>query len=569
MIVAVNSDGLINIIPSPPSLCGSSKYPFGLEKSRSILTGGIVTRTLDSEYIYSRDIMLPDGSRIILRNLEDIEKRNKKQKVVKKTVSRSASTPNKKTPNTNTIEPTIEKEVKETKELFVSALVRDAPDEWSYLHLDVNGSVTFYSSNNSINDNNNNNNEKTSKILPFDKIKNIKKSYIDAETKSEIFEYRDGRIIINWANEDIRETRFPDGTRIVTHLLKNTVYIEKINSQYPTVEIDVNIDKICRKHSRGEQVPIALGGERIRSRISMSDGTAILIKYNTKVTAQYNGSLKVVRRNRESMLIEDGGIVTYFPPTSWSQENEKEFIRECATDTKPRFTPYQTKENNLTKGINSAISGGGGNGGIVSTKVNKSTENRSTNLSQKKTSDNRGSISSQSQSQSSFSNKKPLPPTRVKSGDSVNVSNTNTNNNISRLTPETPADIVNLKTDTHIDNTKYVFHLSKLSCHVEDHENNVFDLDYFNPYEPKVFLAGEVDGLKPKAITEKTIEAKVYIINRNGNAIQVVGNQEMNDLEVSMKMAPDSMKYITEAKFPPCDLGGAKLHTYFKRRFCL
>jgi hypothetical protein len=40
----------------------------------------------------------------------------------------------------------------------------------------------------------------------------------------------------------------------------------------------------------------------------------------------------------------------------------------------------------------------------------------------------------------------------------------------------------------------------------------------------------------------------------------------MEDLNVEMKVSPDSMKYLTEAQFPPCDLGGAKLHTYFKRR---
>jgi hypothetical protein len=41
----------------------------------------------------------------------------------------------------------------------------------------------------------------------------------------------------------------------------------------------------------------------------------------------------------------------------------------------------------------------------------------------------------------------------------------------------------------------------------------------------------------------------------------------MEDLNVEMKVSPDSMKYLTEAQFPPCDLGGARLHTFFKRRF--
>jgi hypothetical protein len=40
----------------------------------------------------------------------------------------------------------------------------------------------------------------------------------------------------------------------------------------------------------------------------------------------------------------------------------------------------------------------------------------------------------------------------------------------------------------------------------------------------------------------------------------------MEDLSIAMKLSPDSMKYLTEARSPPCDLGGARLHTYFRRR---
>jgi hypothetical protein len=124
--------------------------------------------------------------------------------------------------------------------------------------------------------------------------------------------------------------------------------------------------------------------------------------------------------------------------------------------------------------------------------------------------------------QNSFSNKKPLPPTRTKSNE------TNKSTVQSTLQVEPPTTNANPKGQLtnfieSIDNTKYIFHLTRLSCRIEDHENNVFDLDFFNPYEPKLSLAGEVEGLKPKAITEKTIEARVYVVNRSGNAIEVVG----------------------------------------------
>lgn len=167
--------------------------------------------------------------------------------------------------------------------------------------------------------------------------------------------------------------------------------------------------------------------------------------------------------------------------------------------------------------------------------------------------------------QNSFSNKKPLPQTRIKSNE------TNKSTALRTIPMESSTGNMENQLIKHviekIDNTKYIFHLIRLSCRIEDHENNVFDLDYFNPYEPKLSLAGEVEGLKPKAITEKNIEARVYVINRNGNAIEVVRNQDIEDLEIAMKLSPDSMKYISEAKFPSCDLGGAILHTYFKRRF--
>lgn len=35
-------------------------------------------------------------------------------------------------------------------------------------------------------------------------------------------------------------------------------------------------------------------------------------------------------------------------------------------------------------------------------------------------------------------------------------------------------------------------------------------------------LAGEVEGLKPKAITESFTEPRTYIVDRTGNAVEVV-----------------------------------------------
>jgi hypothetical protein len=306
LTVAVNTDGLVTITPPDLHSTVATRSPFGTEKSRMVLTGGVVCRILDSEYMYSRDIMMPDGSRIIVRGAglaSDIDK--KKKKPVRKSSSRvqgTATTPKKMSTGGD---------LSESKELVLSALIRDAPEEWSYLHLSPDGSVTFYQQASDT---------EPSQRLPFDRVKNLCKSYLDGESKSEVMEYRDGRLVINYANDDLREVRHPDGTRFVTQLAKQTVFIEKINSRYPTVETDLAIDRLCRQHSRGIQVPIAMGGDRVRTRVAMSDGTAVLVKYNTRVTARYNGSLRVVKRTRDSLLLEDGGVVTYFPASSWSAQ---------------------------------------------------------------------------------------------------------------------------------------------------------------------------------------------------------------------------------------------------------
>lgn len=83
----------------------------------------------------------------------------------------------------------------------------------------------------------------------------------------------------------------------------------------PHVEVDCNVDSISRKHAAGMKIPIALSGDSVRSRIALVDGTAVFVKYNTKVTALYNGSIKLVRRNKEVIIAEDGGIVSYYPST--------------------------------------------------------------------------------------------------------------------------------------------------------------------------------------------------------------------------------------------------------------
>lgn len=178
-------------------------------------------------------------------------------------------------------------------------------------------------------------------------------------------------------------------------------------------------------------------------------------------------------------------------------------MEENADHSQPRHTPYQTQSASAAPAA------------TLPTKTPKETAVA------------RSAAASSSQGKASISARKPLPPTKaLKSKARIDSAVLNPAESISSNSPvpvsASSAVTPLLDLHTRIDNTKYVFHLADHRCVIEDHENNVFELDFRNPMEPKVSLAGEVEGLKPRAITEKTIEAKVYVINRNGNAIQVV-----------------------------------------------
>ena len=52
------------------------------------------------------------------------------------------------------------------------------------------------------------------------------------------------------------------------------------------VWIDLAVDRTARKHARGEKVPVATGGERVRCRVGLADGTGVTATYNTRVTSE-------------------------------------------------------------------------------------------------------------------------------------------------------------------------------------------------------------------------------------------------------------------------------------------
>jgi hypothetical protein len=109
---------------------------------------------------------------------------------------------------------------------------------------------------------------------PHSKMINIRDYHIDAETKSVVSTFTDGRLVVE-QTDGLKRVIFSDGTTITTHQNGSVVFVER--PDYPLIEMDVEVDNMCRSHSRGIEVPINKGGERVRSRVALPDGTAVMV----------------------------------------------------------------------------------------------------------------------------------------------------------------------------------------------------------------------------------------------------------------------------------------------------
>ena len=155
---------------------------------------------------------------------------------------------------------------------FYQLLCGGAPEGWTCVKLSAEGGCEFHTC------------PPDSSLLegavgvPHPTLHNaMRTSLVDAETKSTVSTYKDGRIVISYI-DGRRECRFGDGTIITAHSSGSMVSVRKPN--LPAVEMDVEIDAVSRQHARGIEVPINKGGERVRSRIALPDGTAVLVSLN-------------------------------------------------------------------------------------------------------------------------------------------------------------------------------------------------------------------------------------------------------------------------------------------------
>jgi hypothetical protein len=104
---------------------------------------------------------------------------------------------------------------------------------------------------------------------------NIMEEKTDAETKAHSKYFLDGRLITEYAN-GIRMILFPDATK---HILNPTTKMLVIQRHigFPEIEFDLDVDSACRQHAQGMEIPINKGGERVRSRLSLPDGTGVFV----------------------------------------------------------------------------------------------------------------------------------------------------------------------------------------------------------------------------------------------------------------------------------------------------
>ncbi len=87
--------------------------------------------------------------------------------------------------------------------------------------------------------------------------------------------------------------RFRDGTTLRRDPSRGHVLAEA--PDFPSIALDLAVDRASRRHARGLKVPVACGGERTRVRLALPDGTSVVTSYNPRVTSETRGKLSIVR----------------------------------------------------------------------------------------------------------------------------------------------------------------------------------------------------------------------------------------------------------------------------------
>jgi len=509
LTITACSNGMVRMASTPKTIVNDESLslnsnPWGTESARYISNGNITRQLKDS--LYRKDVICPNGSRILYRAIEE--------------------------PNILLSE----------SDDFHNIIKMNAPPEWDSVRLGSDGTTSFL-------DKNKKEIIHEISLVPDDIIR----VFIDAETLARVTRCLDGRVITDYA-DGLKEVVIIDGTRIVTHSSGNVVYITK--SGYPSVEVDVEIDVMCDGHSKGLQVALSKGGFKVRTRMVMPDGSAMMIKYDTRVTAKTNGTLKLVRRDKSVIIANDDGNATYFPRYSWNSSAEKEFEEENkdTTITIDKGTITEASHGKMLKSTASTVKFNvdGGTSGIdmninasQSTLLRESTSNFSTKFKSPK--EEASLIISENEKHSKHSKTSKILTDSLLQDKSISEMSSKTSNR-------------------KILDAKYKFNIYNYTTSIIDHEYNSFELSLRDPLTPKRSLAGEVQGLKATAISDGPIEPRAFILNRKGETIEVISSQLITTQEDIIELSPDASKFVSEAPMQPADFSSSMQNNYFRRR---
>jgi hypothetical protein len=314
-----------------------------------------------------------------------------------------------------------------------------------------------------------------------------------------------------------------------------------------------------------------------------------MVKYDTRITSPVNGSIKLVRRDRTVILLKDSGTVSYNPRSGWDEGAAAAFHTDCA-DPYDGFTGmgmgnHQQQPAHARGGRATALGGNsvtfadsasshrghklpppsGGPGSLTVSHSQVMGALGATMLEASESMASFGANKHKSLASAGGSNSK---ASRTSRSNSPSKQKTPFGGGPSELSAASAAS----KSSTHsiiplhAVHTKFTIDLVKFSCRVEDHEHNVFDVNMRDPLCPRVSLAGEVEGLKPVAVTDTPKEPRVFIVNRSADAQEVLSMQDVAELERLVSVCPDAYKAMSDASSQPADLGEAKQHSYFVRR---
>ena len=548
----------------------------GYESYRIICAGGTIVRHFAAG-IYSKELMSPDGSRVLVRRTMLLEESPSSQQ-----------------------DPDPGREAHG----FDVTMCQHAPADWTYVRLSPIGTVLFYccplgsvpeprgvhmtkaspstdsrltcpdmsvpsdsrsssSSSGSSSGSSSSNSSSNSSISSI----NIRSVRIDAETLAEINSFADGRIIVRH-RDGLREVAFPDGTRATTHQGGSLVFLSK--EGLPPIEVDVEKDLSSAESSRGVRASLSKRGDQVRLRVALPDGSAAVIKYDNRITSDVKGTIKVVRRDRTVVIVKDTGVVSYHPHTAWDDAAAAALSADSKdADKPPCITNVMSKALHDGPTVTFVCDDKGERNTPIDAPPRTAGDAREQNMHGPNAF--HGSI---------IPPRTPHTATRhaairynalersaactamtCEGAEERHEGTSQSNQSISVASLSDP--LLPLRPNS----TKFTIDLFQATCKVEDHDYNIFNLSLKDLLNPSMLLSGEVDGLKPTSVSVSSLEPRLFVLNRSGEATEVLSTLKVSELERMVAICPDANKTVSSVTSQPEDLVAGKQHIYHLRQY--